>query len=91
MCCYNRLYIVVKPDNLHGACYQMPIISASTLLLLLCVCVADSDMLKRQPPKSHVGLPRDNHNPQRVRPMESSQNFACKPTASYSRFILHQR
>ena len=25
------------------------------------VCVADSDMLNRQLPKSHVGLPRDDH------------------------------
>ena len=45
----------------------------SALSAVVCVCVADSDMLERQPPKSHVGLLRDDHNPQRVRPMESSE------------------
>ena len=63
----------------------------TSMFAVVCVCVADSDMLKRQPPKSHVGLLRDDRNPQSVRPMESSQNSACKPTASYLRFVLHQR
>ena len=82
----------IKPDQKHkilSKITQQQIFNCCCVCV--CVCVADSDMLKRQPPKSHVGLLRDNHNPQSVRPMESFRNSECKPTASYLRFVLHQR